>query len=511
MKSACTAAFLSIGLFGGFIAPAQSPRTAPDFTAKDLQGKEWNLYRLLDEGKAVVLHLMSTHSLPSWAYHHGRALQTLHHQLGPESPANRVRVFLVESDPNTNSNCLYGFSGCNSATLGNWVAGTPFPVINDHEIAPQFGVADFPALVLICPNRKFRLLRLEGADRLAEEALSCPVLFGQNNAAIVQLDPGFVGREVCMSAAFSPHLQLVNLGKHPLYQAVLQLEWNAESLFTIAWQGELGSYEETSLDFPTFVRSEGGTLQARILSINGGAADEDENNNSVVQVFENAPRHGGEAFLLKIRTDQFGAETYWEVRDEQGRTLSRGGNQNVGPTGGGQYTAVQGGMGAYGDNATIYDTLYLPTPGCYSLHFVDAYGDGMCCDHGQGYFHLYRLEEPLGAPLITGGNFAAYEHRRFNTDMGSSVQLSSGEKGIALRLWPNPTAEQVQISLQQPSPERLSIAVFDIFGRTAIGQREFLVSQEPLVISVQHLSPGIYWILLRNSAGISRQPLVVAR
>ena len=44
----------------GFAAQAQLPdgSVAPDFTATDIDGNEWNLYSLLDEGKTVILDFL---------------------------------------------------------------------------------------------------------------------------------------------------------------------------------------------------------------------------------------------------------------------------------------------------------------------------------------------------------------------------------------------------------------------------------------------------------------------
>ena len=46
----------------GLSALAQLPdgSTAPDFTATDIDGNEWNLYTLLDEGKTVILDFSAT-------------------------------------------------------------------------------------------------------------------------------------------------------------------------------------------------------------------------------------------------------------------------------------------------------------------------------------------------------------------------------------------------------------------------------------------------------------------
>jgi hypothetical protein len=73
----------------------------------------------------------------------------------------------------------------------------------------------------------------------------------------------------------------------------------------------------------------------------------------------------------------------------------------VGLQGGGAFPlGIDAGPGTYSNNTLVKDTLDLPAAGCYSIHFVDAYGDGMCCDFGNGYYKLYNIDNPT-MPLIS--------------------------------------------------------------------------------------------------------------
>lgn len=494
-------------------ARAQSPFEAEGFTATDLQGRTWKLDSLLSAGKSVMLHFVTTHCLPCWAYHQGKALQMLHQQHGPGG-TDRVRVFLVESDPATNTSCLSGMSGCNNFTPGNWVSGMTYPILNDHTIAAQYGITEYPTLVLICPTRKGYLLRLMNASDLAEQTETCPVAFGQYNAALFDLEPGTPWSDVCRSLDLTPRIRLVNLGQKPLVQATVGMFWNDNPAHTIAWQGHLDTYHETTLTLAPLMHHEAGTLRVQLLQLNAGALDEDPSNNSLSLPFPLAPHEPGMAFLLKIRTDQFGAETYWELRNEQGLLLDFGGNQAVGPNGGGLFPAMNGGPGAYGNNTTVHDTLYLPEPGCYSLHFVDAYGDGMCCANGQGYFQLYRLQHPLEAPILSGGIFQDYEHRRFNTDPRVSVNPPDASRHAAVRLWPNPAAEVLNVELSWPESDLLWVEITNLLGqRIGPAQKLRATAETPLAIAIETgmLPAGLYWLCVRGQQETFARKFIIAR
>ncbi|MCS6930165.1 MAG: T9SS type A sorting domain-containing protein [Saprospiraceae bacterium] len=487
------------------LAQAQTPFSAADFTATDVNGRTWNLYQLLSNGNAVLLHFMTTYCMSCWAYHQSKTLHTLYQQHGPDGGTNRVKIFLVESDPATSVNCLYGLSGCNYFTPGNWTSNTFFPILNDHTLASKYNVSEYPTLILVCPNRKAYRLRPTGAAELFAYVQDCPVALGQHNAALFDFEPGSPWSDVCTSIALHPRVRLVNLGKSPLQKSYVGLFWQNELLQTVSWQGILTTYQDTLLSFAPQIRNDSGILQVRILSFNGGAHDADSTNNYRAHSFGKASQNEDHAFLLKIRTDHFGAETYWELRDEQGHVLRSGGNLLVGPNGGGLYPSVTGGPGAYSDNATIYDTLYLPKPGCYTLHFVDAYGDGMCCANGQGYFQLYRLRNPLDTPILSGGRFGAYDRRRFNTNASTTSNPPSDTKETTtLHLWPNPAIERLFIQFTWDRTESLKISIVDMLGRPLKALPPVpAVAHEPVTTTVEPLAlpSGVYWLRICGPTG----------
>ena len=167
---------LAFLLAAAFHLQAQLPSgtIAPDFTAKDLNGKNWHLYELLDQGKIVVLEFSATWCPPCWAYHNGHAMHQFYEQHGPDGDGT-AQVLFIEGDPTTNEQCLYGSGGCNNYTPGNWVAGTPFPILNNDALADAFQVSYFPTIYIICPNRRVYEVGQWSAADLWEEARTCPV------------------------------------------------------------------------------------------------------------------------------------------------------------------------------------------------------------------------------------------------------------------------------------------------------------------------------------------------
>lgn len=143
-----------LSLSAGFVK-AQIPdgSIAPDFNATDINGNTYNLYTLLNQGKTVYLDVFATWCGPCWAYHNSGALEELWYQYGPTG-SGEVFVFAIEGDPSTNVNCLYGPSGCTGGTQGNWVDGTPYPIVNSASIANQYQINYYPTIFCICPANK---------------------------------------------------------------------------------------------------------------------------------------------------------------------------------------------------------------------------------------------------------------------------------------------------------------------------------------------------------------------
>lgn len=145
---------LALPLFislGSHAMPLPNGATAPDFTLTDLDGVSHTLYNYLDQGYTVMIDFSATWCGPCWNYHNTHILRDLWNQYGPPG-TNDVMVFFIEGDPSTPVSALYGGSG----SQGNWVAGTPYPIMDDGNgsVAAAYNITFFPTLYAVCPDRK---------------------------------------------------------------------------------------------------------------------------------------------------------------------------------------------------------------------------------------------------------------------------------------------------------------------------------------------------------------------
>jgi hypothetical protein len=134
---------------------------APDWTFDDIDGNEHNLYSLLDQGKTVIIDASATWCYPCWQYHTSGELETIYDEFGPEG-TDQVSIFMIEADDQTNLACLMDDPGCNSTTQGDWVTGTPYPIINPgvaatNNFISEYDIAFYPILYVICPDHTIQL------------------------------------------------------------------------------------------------------------------------------------------------------------------------------------------------------------------------------------------------------------------------------------------------------------------------------------------------------------------
>ena len=91
-----------------------------------------------------------------------------------------------------------------------------------------------------------------------------------------------------------------------------------------------------------------------------------------------------------VLTDDYPGETTWSIQDEAGVTVDSG--------------------GPYNSSGTTYTETICISAGCYALTVFDSYGDGICCDYGEGG---YQLIDADGVLLVSGGNFEYSETSTF--------------------------------------------------------------------------------------------------
>ena len=141
-------------------AQAQLPNgsIAPDFTLTDINGTTHTLYNYTDQGYTVFIEFAAIWCPPCWSYHQSHALKDVYVDHGPSglpgvssSTTNDVMVFYIEGQAGS----MDELNGIGSSTMGDWVTGTPYPIIctdpasgfgNSVSIANAYDIPYWPTV-----------------------------------------------------------------------------------------------------------------------------------------------------------------------------------------------------------------------------------------------------------------------------------------------------------------------------------------------------------------------------
>ena len=401
MKKLITVLFLSSL---SFLAKAQLPdgSIAPDWTFSDINNQSHTLYNYLDSGYVVFLSFNATWVPSGWTYHQSNALKDLYNLYGPGTTDNKVRVFFIEGDASTSSNDLNG-TGTN--TQGDWITGTPYPIIDNSSLTSLYQIGFWPTIYQICPSRVITEIGQASMSMLwtGAQAANCSAAVHLSDAVIVD----YLGDQSICSGSFTPKVSILNIGTNNMTSATINVKDGNTTLLSQAWTGNLSTYGQDTILLNPVSLSTTSNLTFEIVVPNDG----DLSNNSINQDIIIPILVPTDTLLLQINTDNYGFETYWAIVDDNNIIHAEGGNTNVGLSGGGAQVASVTDPNAYLSNSLINETIILPIGGCFRFVIVDDWGDGICCSYGNGSYNLYDYNYGL---IGSGGSFTVNEESPFS-------------------------------------------------------------------------------------------------
>lgn len=316
-----------------------------------------------------------------------------------------------------------------------------------------------------------------------------------NNAAIVFYN-GSSG-EFCGELAYSPSVTIQNLGSNPISSAVVEVSSPSGTLLSYQWSGTLtpGNYASFSLGTVTVTET---PVTIKLVSVNGEADVYDYQNTWDPKLTRGFTQSS--ELVLELQVDNYGYEIYWELQNSNGDVLYYGGNEKVGPDGGGGRVASASDPGAYGSNEYVVQLLELPNDvnDCYNLLLVDDWGDGMV-DGGGGYAKI----SDIAGNVIVNRNLDndAFTALDINLDV---APVASGTENLlavsSLTLFPNPASQKMSLNFQLAESMGIQIEVYNSVGQQVrtVANRDFPAGANALNINVQDLANGFYYLKMTN-------------
>ena len=465
---------------------------APDWTLTDINGTSHNLYSLLDNGYSVVIDLNATWCGPCWSYHQAGELEDLWVNHGPAGQpgvsagtTDDVYVFMIESDNSTTGADL---AGPTANSQGDWITGTQFPIIDDGSIAGPYGLAFYPTVYTICPNRQ--MTRVGGqtgaspATVLYSHIGTCPSASGTNNGGLLSYNG-----ETASCSAIDVVVTLQNLGSANLTAATIEVMDGGSSVASLNWTGNLATYEVEQVTVGQVTPSSATNYTIEITS-----ADDNAGDNSISQTLAPATAASSLDVSVQIETDRYGSETTWEIRDASNVVVASGGPYNDMSSNG---TTVQ----------TPVSVLLNAPADCHTFTVFDSYGDGMDGGYGAGNF---AVKDAAGNTLLSGGDFADEDGGKFLSGTTPSVIEENAINGLGV--YPNPFTTIATVNFNNNSGIDAIIEVVNMVGQVVYTENVGNASGlQNITIDGTSFDAGIYMINVKAGAVLTSERVVLTK
>lgn len=378
----------------------QSPARASyalNMVMTDTDGVEHDIYAYLDQGKTVLLDFYTYWCTPcQTAAPH---LETLWQQHGPEGDDTMVILSIEVS-----SQYDIDAEGIDLDALGeSW--GSSFPVINYNGIPEEYleDVQVFPTYAIICPDRTYEAINGFGAPQTLfhwQQAINiCNDVDASFDAHMLEAKSAVCGDDLEIE------VEVGNAGYYNIYGMSMDVYIDDVFHSTHDWDDILvpGQTTDNINNNPLLVIDDisGFSLDDLnievIVSANG---DENESNNSIHIHESSEPQTAYQDIYITFQTDDYPADNAWELRNIDGELIASHGFDDFGNP-----------IGYSEDEAnTLFVYNYsLDFQKCYTFTMFDQYGDGICCNYGDGY---YTITDPQG--MLLGSNNAEFETESSN-------------------------------------------------------------------------------------------------
>lgn len=286
-----------------------------------------------------------------------------------------------------------------------------------------------------------------------------------------------VDNSYCNVNSIAPSVVIKNTGLTTLTSLNLNFNINGGPTTVQGWSGSLATGATATVSLGSIATGNGSQTLTVFCSDPNGGLDGNTTNDTKVRTFE--VTNPGQTITLSITVDDYPEETTWELANSGGTVIASGG-----PYGG----ATSG--------STIDEPLCLGD-GCYDLTVYDAYGDGICCDFGNGNF---EVTGQFGTSYVqNNGQFTDEVVENFCV---TNTGIPAHGTGPVVQLIPNPAGDQVTVV----APERAVLTLLDATGRAvftgimAAGSRQ---------VDLRTLPDGIYTVEVTSDRSRASERLVV--
>jgi hypothetical protein len=278
---------------------------------------------------------------------------------------------------------------------------------------------------------------------------------------------------VCDEDSIRPKVTLKNNGELPITNVGINYTLTGSPTALFVWNGLLQPGQTANVQLPWITVTAGEyELLVNTISPNGNEDQVPENDGWTRAFTVSTP---GQLVRLELTLDDFGTDITWSLATDVGTVL------------------YEGGPYADGDAGELVQSDFCLTNGCYVFTINDAFGNGICCDEGNGSYFIHAPD--LLTFVESDGQYGEGEEQPFCLSEVSVPEMTAP----TMQLAPNPTQDRLVLRASEVL-HQVRMGLLDGAGRSVRSWQLPLV-QGPIDLDLQGLAPGTYLLQLEHSGG----------
>lgn len=323
----------------------------------------------------------------------------------------------------------------------------------------------FNAVLANSPRRK---------ELLTSDALT-PVTLYANDAELKFSNVNVEASTTCKKA--TANVRLINRGTSNLTTAIISIN-DAGTNYNQSWSGNLAPNKETLVLITLLGTSLSNNVTIGVSSVNGDVDARNTNNaDSFSYEFLAAQNFASSTVKLELQLDDYGSETSWEIVNSEGIVLYSGDS----------YEDIE-------NPAVKKFTFNLPNNSCYTFKIYDTYGDGFCCDYGNGY---YKLTTDSGVVMVNQNTFNK-DKEIYPFILGTLSTQENNKLGV--NIFPNPAVDVLNITKVS---NNATFTIYNVAGQ--------FISKGKVTnnkVNVATLAKGVYFIEISEKGATSKMKFI---
>ena len=267
-----------------------------------------------------------------------------------------------------------------------------------------------------------------------------------------------------------------NVGTKELTSMEFEVVINGKDKKKYSWTGKLAPDATTRIDIDVNLPFGDNELDVNIVKANNKTFSYGRTINVVCDEWTVVKSVGEEVELtIEIMQDKYGNHTTWEFLSSDNTVLTSGGPYKYLPNA----------------NTELHtSTVKVNVGDCYKFVIYDSYGNGICCEDGDGYYRI--LDEKGNVVVDVNGDFGSGTHSVISVISNENINETPS---LTYTVYPNPVKDVLTIKGEKMN----QIVIYNSLGQLVKSVEGN--SDNTVEVNVKDLKNGMYFVNIINDNG----------